>query len=222
MTIQPPGRGDNCRIQIGDEDELITGDKEYRISYDYMMGNDVLEDGDEFYFNVIGQGWQTTISNVTFTIEMPKEFEEKNLGMSWGHYRSAGFRDLNYTLEEIRSGENSQKSGFTAETGVTVRILLPEGYFERTEEIPWTAYAAILVALAGMGLAFLLWWRYGRDDPVVETVEFHAPDGLNSVDIAFIYNGNLGSKDVTSLIVYLAQKGYIEIQEGKRRMTLFL
>ncbi len=215
--------GDNCRIQIGDEDELITGDKEYRISYDYIMGNDVLEDGDEFYFNVIGQGWQTTISNVTFTIEMPKEFEEKNLGMSWGHYRSAGYTDLSYRLDgNTIHGQLSKKVILRPGQGVTVRILLPEGYFERTEEIPWTAYAAIFVALIGMGLAFLLWWRYGRDDPVVETVEFHAPDGLNSVDLAFIYNGSLGSKDVTSLIVYLAQKGYIEIQEGKKKNDFIL
>ena len=66
-------------------------------------------------------------------------------------------------------------------------------------------------------MAFLFWWLYGRDDPVVETVEFHAPDGLNSVDIAFIYNGRLSTTDVTSLVVYLAQKGYIEIWEGTDR-----
>lgn len=215
--------GDNCRIQIGDEDVLLTGDKEYQISYDYIMGNDVLEGNDEFYFNVIGQGWKTTISNVTFSIEMPKEFEEKNLGMSWGHYRSAGFSDLSYTLEgnTIR-GELSKEIVLQPSQGVTVRILLPEGYFERTEETPWLAYGAILLAFLGMGLAFLLWWLYGRDDPVVETVEFHAPDGLNSVDLAFVYKGNLTSKDVTSLIVYLAQKGYIEIREGEKKKDFVL
>lgn len=215
--------GDNCRIQIGDEDVLLTGDKEYRISYDYIMGNDVLEGNDEFYFNVIGQGWKTTISNVTFSIEMPKEFEEKNLGMSWGHYRSAGFSDLSYTLEgnTIR-GELSKEIVLQPSQGVTVRILLPEGYFERTEETPFFAYGAVFLAFLGMGLAFLLWWMYGRDDPVVETVEFHAPDGLNSVDLAFVYKGNLTSKDVTSLIVYLAQKGYIEIREGEKKKEFTL
>ena len=47
------------------------------------MGNDVLPDMDEFYFNIIGPGWQdTTISNVTFTIQMPGAFDEENLGIT--------------------------------------------------------------------------------------------------------------------------------------------
>lgn len=210
--------GDNCRIQIGDEDILLTGEKEYRISYDYVMGNDVLEGNDEFYFNVIGTNWETRIRNVTFTIEMPKEFEEKNLGMSWGGYGSAKYEGLYYTLEgNTIHGKLSEDISLGYNQGVNVRLLLPEGYFERTETMPWLAFGAIIAAFFGMGLAFLFWWLYGRDDPVVEIVEFHAPDGLNSVDLAFIYNGRLWNTDVTSLIVYLAQKGYIEIQEGTDR-----
>lgn len=209
---------DNCRIQIGDGDVLLTGEKEYHISYDYVMGNDVLKGNDELYYNIIGQGWETTIKNVTFTIEMPKEFEEKNLGMSWGRYGSEQHKELYYTLEgNTIHGKLSEDVVLGYGQGVTVRLLLPEGYFERSGKIPWFAYSAIFLAVLGMGLAYLLWWLYGRDDPVVETVEFHAPEGLNSVDLAFVYNGRLSTTDVTSLIVYLAQKGYIEIQEGTGR-----
>lgn len=210
--------GDNCRLQIGDEDVLLTGEKEYHISYDYVMGNDVLIGNDEFYYNVIGQGWETTIRNVTFNIEMPKEFEEKNLGMSWGRYGSVQTKGLYYTLEgNVIHGKLSDDIVLRYGQGVTVRLLLPDGYFEKAGKIPWFAYSAIFLALLAMGLAFFFWWLYGRDDPVVDTVEFHAPDGLNSVDLAFIYNGRLSTTDVTSLVVYLAQKGYIEIQEGTDR-----
>lgn len=210
--------GNDCRIQIGDEDITLTGEKEYHISYDYVMGNDVLEGNDELYYNIIGLGWDTTIKNVTFSIEMPKEFDEENLGMSWGHYRSADYKDLYYTLEgNIIHGELSTDVVLQPQEGVTVRLLLPEGYFEKTDTTPWFAYSAIFLAVFAMGLAFLLWWMYGRDDPVVDTVEFHAPDGLNSVDVAFLYNGRLANTDVASLVVYLAQKGYIEIQEGTDR-----
>ena len=48
------------------------------------MGNDVLPNEDEFYFNVIGTGWETTISNVSFSIEMPETFDENNLGIKTG------------------------------------------------------------------------------------------------------------------------------------------
>lgn len=207
--------GNTCQIKIGDEDETITGEKIYHISYDYVMGNDVLDGNDEFYFNVIGTEWQTRIKNVSFSIEMPKEFEEENLGMSYGSYSSDKYDDLYYYIDENTIyGELDSDVTLRPEEGVTVRLLLPEGYFEKTEVTPWLAYGALLLGAVSMALAFILWWIYGRDDPVVETVEFYAPDGLNSVELAFAYKGTLDNSDVVSLIVYLAQKGYIEIREG--------
>lgn len=207
--------GDDCEIKIGDEDETIIGDKEYHITYDYEMGNDVLPDSDEFYFNVTGNRWKTTIQNVSFTIQMPKEFEEKNLGMSWGSRGSTNSRGLSYIctdnkIEGMLDSDIILRPGY----GVNVRLTLPEGYFDRVETTPWLAYISIIIGFVAMAVGFFLWWIYGRDDPVVEAVEFYPPDGLNSVELAFAFKGKLDSQDVVSLIVYLAQKGYIEIQEG--------
>ena len=81
--------GNNLHVRLGDEDVEITGKYEYNISYNYVLGNDVLPNEDEFYFNVIGTGWETTISNVSFSIEMPETFDENNLGMSYGAYGEA-------------------------------------------------------------------------------------------------------------------------------------
>lgn len=208
--------GDNCRIQIGDEDETIIGEKVYHISYDYVMGNDVLPEEDELYFNIIGNEWQTSIRNVTFRIEMPAEFEEEKLGMSYGPAGSTETSGLYYYLEgNTIYGELDSDMILSPYEGVNVRLSLPEGYFERTEQIPYLAYIAIVLAVLTVGIAFLLWWVFGRDDPVVETVEFYPPAGLNSVELAFVYHGESSRDDVISLIVYLAQKGYIEIQEGE-------
>ena len=51
---------------------------------------------------------------------------------------------------------------------------------------------------------------------VVETIQFHPPKEFNSVEAAFAYKGKVDANDVISLLVYLAQKGYIEIVEGKK------
>lgn len=207
--------GNSCRIRLGDEDVTITGEKEYHISYDYALGNDVLENGDEFYFNIIGTNWETTISNVSFQIEMPEEFDESNLGMTYGAEGSGTYAGLYYRLEgNTIYGELDSDIQLGYHEGVTVRLTLPEGYFERVDETPWMAYIAIIVGVIAIIVAFSFWWMFGRDDPVVETVEFYPPDDLNSVEMAFVYNGTSASKDVVSLIVYLAQKGYIEIKEG--------
>lgn len=210
--------GNNCQIKLGDEDKTVFGEKEYHISYDYVMGNDVLEDGDEFYFNVIGTNWETSIRNVSFCIEMPAEFDESKLGMTYGEYGSGTYEGLSYRLDgNTIYGELDSDIYLGYNEGVTVRLSLPEGYFERVETTPWLAYAALILGVLAIGIAFLLWWLYGRDDPVVETVEFYPPGGLNSVELAFVYNGSSNNKDVVSLIVYLAQRGYIEIREGTKK-----
>lgn len=211
-------KGDFCQIRLGDEDHEIIGEKEYHISYDYVMGNDVLENEDELYFNIIGTNWETTIHNVSFQIEMPAEFDESKLGLTYGPEGAGIYEGLFYRLEgNTIYGELDPEKHLGYHEGVTVRLSLPEGYFERVERTPWLAYIAIFLGILAIAIAFLFWWMYGRDDPVVETVEFYPPDGLNSVEMAFVYNGASSSKDVVSLIVYLAQKGYIEIKEGTEK-----
>lgn len=50
---QVSGSTDYCRLQIGDKNKKIIGEKEYTISFDYVMGNDVLTGNDELYYNII-------------------------------------------------------------------------------------------------------------------------------------------------------------------------
>ena len=213
--------GSNCRIKLGDEDRTLLGAKAYHISYEYHMGHDVLKDADEIYYNVIGTGWDTTIQNVNFQIEMPEVIDEGNVGMAYGSAGSTNDAGLTYTVDgNVLKGTLDQSITLQPGEAVTVRMTMPEGYFEKQLNIPLPAVAAILVSIAGMLAAFLMWWKVGRDNPVVETIQFHAPKGFNSLEVALMYRGKVRNKDVVSLIVYLAQKGYIRIYtRGKSRIT---
>lgn len=86
-------------IKIGDADETITGIHDYVIKYSYNLGKDSSKDFDELYFNIIGDEWDTEINNVTFTINMPKEFDVSKLGFSSGKYGTVGSNDVEYTVE---------------------------------------------------------------------------------------------------------------------------
>lgn len=204
----------NYRIQIGDEDRTIYGEKVYHISYQYDMGNDVLREADEFYYNVIGTGWNCSIQNVTFSIQMPKGFDESKLGMAYGIAGSVNTAGLDYTVDGtlITGGLDSDIILYPGD-GLTVRLELPDGYFIKRSNIPWVAVGAILLGVLTIVAGYVLWNTYGKDDPVVETVEFYAPEGLNSAEAAYAYKGYLPNEAVVSLIVFLAQKGYIEIRE---------
>ena len=60
--------GGNKILRIGDPYRMITGSKDYVISYLYDIGKDPCKDYDELYFNIIGNEWDTSIESVTFTV----------------------------------------------------------------------------------------------------------------------------------------------------------
>ena len=211
-----------CTIRLGDEDETVQGIKKYKISYDYIYGKDLLENIDDFYWNLIGDGWtDTTISGVSFVIRMPKAFDSKNVYLYSGNNYAIHFD----VTDNIITGEMDSRAVLYggAGQGVTVRVILPDGYFTVPVEYPLMAYFAILFCLISVGVGFFLWWIYGRDDAVVETVEFHPPDGLNSLETAYAYRGDVTKEDAVALMIDLADKGYIEIEEkGTGDFTLII
>jgi len=210
-------RGSYCRLKIGNPNKLITGIRDYFITYDYVLGNDILKGNDEFYFNIIGTQWKTTIKNVTFEIHFPKNFSEKNIKMYQGKSGSTNKEGISYyVVDNSIYGELDSSIILQKGQGVTTRLLLPEGYFETQEKSKWPMYIAIGIGVFSVIVVFILWWRVGKDDKFVETVEFYPPDSMNSLELAFAYNGNVNSEDVVSLVVYLANKGYIEIRQGEK------
>jgi len=204
---------DHKVIKIGDPYKTLIGEKEYIIDYKYDLGKEKNKDFDELYFNIIGTEWDTTISGIDFTIELPKMFDENKLGFSSGKKGSTDSENVTYYLKGnvIKGYYNGT---LNPGEGITIRLELYDGYFEVPDESISAAqliYALIPALLAS--IAYLIWKKYGDDPEVVATVEFYPPKNLNSLEVGYIYSGVPDSTDVTSLVVYLANKGYLEIIE---------
>lgn len=200
-------------LQIGDPDRTITGPKTYSIHYDYNLGKDPSKDYDELYFNLIGNEWDTNINKVNFTINLPKEFDSDNLGFSTGKFGSTSSNDVyhqvngntisGYTLKTLEPGE-----------GLTIRLELEEGYFKNAKlQVDWKESLIYIFPILFPILCYNLWKKYGKDDKVVKTIEFNPPDGMNSLDVGFYYKGIATDKDVISLLLYFANKGYLKISK---------
>lgn len=207
----------DLRIKIGSASSTIIGKKEYIISYDYFLGNDKSKDYDELYFNIIGTEWDTVIRNVTFKIEMPKEFDASLLGFTHGKYLSSNTDNIDYEIVD-----NQIIGSFMGELSpgeaLTVRLQLPEGYFVKDSLMNHLFELILyLLPIIFVFIAYNLWSKYGKDYDVIETVEFYPPEGLNSIDVAYIYKGNVSSKDVVSLLIHLANKGYLKIETTEKK-----
>lgn len=205
-------------IQIGDENKVFTGLKSYTIKYKYDIGKDPLKDADELYFNLIGSQWDTSISNVSFTITMPKSFDQSLLGFSSGGVGSTDSSNVIYSVNG-NTIEGNTINTLNAGQALTVRLTLPEGYFVgASSNIDIFSIIVIVLCVVCVLIVYMLWLKYGKDDPVVETVEFYPPEGYNSAEVGFLYNGSADTEGVISLLIYLANKGYLEIEETEEKM----
>ena len=205
----------NLNIRIGNPYKQLTGEKTYQINYNYIIGNDLNPEYDELYFNLIGHNWDTYIENVSFSIIMPKEFESEKLGFSRGSYGSINTDNIYYQVQnnKIVGTTNNLKSY----EGLTVRLELPEGYFNEVKQgTSLLEKFFLLIPLIFITYSFYLWIKFGKEDIVIEPVEFYPPNGLNSLEAAYFYKGNASYKDVVSLLIYLADQGYLSIQEEKK------
>ena len=205
------------KLKIGDADTVLTGKKSYTIKYNYNIGKDPLEDADEFYYDMIGTQWDTTISDVTFTVHMPKDFDEEKLGFSAGRTGTTNSDKVLYYVSG-RTIKGMLVGKLNAGEGLTIRLTLPEGYFVgagiEVNPINYIAYAVPVVCFM---IAFYLWNKYGKDKKTFINPEYEPPKGFNSLEVGFMHKGKADSKDVTSLLIYLANKGYLTIEESEEK-----
>ena len=207
----------NYKLKIGSASRTLTGEQKYVIKYTYNLGKDPGKDYDELYYNIIGNEWDTVIGNVTFSITMPKEFDSSKLGFSSGTTGSTDNSKVKYNVSGNKI-TGSYNGILGAGEALTVRCELPEGYFVGTGlDINIMNYILFLIPLIFLAIAIILWYKFGRDDQVVETVEFYPPQGFNSLEVGFLYKGQADNQDVTSLLIYLANQGYIKIAETEEK-----
>lgn len=211
----------NYKVQIGDANKTLTGEQTYVIKYTYNLGKDKIKDYDELYYNIIGSEWDTVIGNITFTITMPKDFDSSKLGFSSGSTGSTDNSNIKYTVSNnVISGKYNNILG--KNEALTVRCELPDGYFSKAKDIiDPIIYIEFIIPLLFLLISFYLWCKFGKDDKVIETVEFYPPEDFNSLEVGFLYKGYANNKDVTSLLIYLANKGYIKITETEKKVLLF-
>ncbi len=223
-TYTTAKNGNNMDIQIGDANVMVEGKQIYKIQYDYDLGEDGIKDYDEFYFNLIGTEWDTNINNVTFRVNMPKPFDLTKVNFTRGVLGSTGTEGVEYQINgtTVTGRITAPLSNHEA---LTMALPLPEGYYVGARPNPasrMALYNWFLYPLL-MGLSLLIFYRYGKDEPMFPSVQFYPPMGINSADIGYIMDSRVDGKDVTSLIFYWADKGHLAIQpeEKKRGKEVF-
>ena len=97
--------------------------------------------------------------------------------------------------------------------GITLKAQLPDGYWEKALDGSWSITAITLV-MAGLLLILLILWIIGGRDPRVKRESVTKPvEGLTPVELGYIFNSEVRTRDVLNLVLQFAQKGYLTISE---------
>lgn len=204
--------GDYKLFKIGDEDITLVGRQSYEIAFDYVLYDDKIDSMDEFYFNIIPHNWETDIKNSHITITMPKDFDQNETYFYVGEYGdSTESKDFSISGNAIIADLYDLDQG----VGATCRINLPEGYYvnERTDTLLVTvAHIAPFIFLV---IVLLLWLVFGRGKKPIPTVEFYPPKDMTSAELGYIVDGVIDNNDIISLIIYWADKGYLQISTSE-------
>lgn len=203
-------------IKIGNISNKDYWNEDYfEINYLYDIGNDKIKSIDEFYFNIIGTNWDTSINNVTFTIEMPKEFNEELLGFSTGSKDSIGFDD--YLSFEVNDNIifGSYLNKLPAFSGITIRLELDDGYF--IYKSIFINEILVFILLISLILICFFVRCINNFKYNTKTMNTHPPKELNITYLNYINTGIINANSINVNILSLANKGYLTIEVFNRK-----
>ena len=228
-TYRVRTEGDVVNIRIGHPDVYVDGRQVYVITYRVQNGLMYFEDHDELYWNVTGTYWKAPIQSASATITLPSGAQSQrhdvacytgSAGSSESHCEAQGGPDRASfsTRRNLRTGE-----GFTVafgwDKGIVAQPTAWQQFLWKTNLRQNWVFAIPLLVLLFM---LVHWWRKGRDPKVRESVAvmYKPPEqdgqSLSPAEVGTLVDESMDSRDVTSSIVGLAVKGYVDIEEVQK------
>ena len=184
----------------------------YSISYKYNLGKDILKNSDELFYKIVNN-IDAPISNFTFTVEFPKEIDKKNVKFAINGNYNLTSDDITYEVNgNILTG--TLNILLSNNQSFAIYVELPDGYFVgATDNFNYMNYLYILFPIVGCIIIFIFFIKYGKGIKLKITRKSEILNDFDSAEIGYLYKGKLEEMDLTSLIVFLATKGYLKIVE---------
>lgn len=207
-------------FRLGDEDKTVR-EGVYKLEY-LLTPKFQQKNYDNIYYNIFPAQWQNQIpAGSRFNIKFPKKFDMDSLKFYWGEYGST--KDAADILSLVKDEENltvtgTLKKSLPLGTGLTCFAEMKDGYFSQDQQlsgIPWMILIPSAIIFAIVLCMFLL---LGRDEKIIPSIQYQPPEGLDSAGVGYIIDGRVQDKELLSLILYWADRGYLKIEEKKGRL----
>ncbi len=216
--------GGNYYFQLGDASRYLNyGERQtFAIEYTLSMPDDRFSDMDIFYYNILPFDWDTYIERASFAInfnfDVSAEFLYDKTAVYCGEAGTTNMLDGVVIADSSISGSVDYLEPFA---GITVYTEFSDGALGTASPVYKIVSGVGLGVLIIIGL--LLYWYYRKNRVsrnLVPTVEFKAPEGLTPAECGLILDGKVDNRDLVSMIIYWASRGYLQIIEKGKDITL--
>ena len=192
------------------------------IEYSVANGTRFFEDHDEFYWNVTGNDWPVPIERASAMIYFPAEASGKLRAQAFqGVYGSSQHASASVTGPGV-SVETTDalpmRGGLTGDVYIEKGVLhQPSGlarFFRFIRSNP-----VLTVPLWAFAVMFPMWWIKGRDpDPGMSVAPmYEPPEKMGPAEVGTLIDGSVDPRDITSVLVDMAVRGYVKIVETEHK-----
>ena len=214
-AIFSASKNDNVQsVSIVDAGQLTKGRHTYTIIYSIQEFVDRDSSKDMLYFDVLHPGWMQPITEVDIKVLFPKDFPWDDIQYYAGQFGVQNVQTkLDYNADETTHSVTIRGYRLPENFGITIKSSLPDEYWQGALDGTWATRLGLLLA-GGVAVLIALFWLMGGRDPRVHKVkQIHPVEGMSPVEIGYVFTERVRMRDITSLIVYLAIKGYLKISE---------
>ncbi|HLC94365.1 MAG TPA: DUF2207 domain-containing protein [Patescibacteria group bacterium] len=234
--------GENIHLKIGDPNKTITGVHTYIIRYRVSGAVTYFSDHDELYWNVTGNDWTVGAQSASATVRFPKEIKQSQL-KAICYTGTKDNREMSCSVN-LKGGIVVFETDrfLSVGEGFTIVVSFPKGLVSVLEPAAYTTFWQTLFGRFVVFLMFLLatfwyiiypifivykWYKHGRDpspaqgQPGEVRAWFDPPKNKNGRFLTPEETGTLidemaQMREICGMIVYLAQKGYMKIEEREK------
>jgi uncharacterized membrane protein len=192
------------------------------IEYSVANGTRFFEDHDEFYWNVTGNDWPVPILEATAIIFFPAEANGKLRAQAsegiYGSNQRAMAQVEGPGASIATTGPLPMRGGLTADVYIEKGVLHQPGALARFFRFV-RSNPVLTLPLWAFAVMFPMWWLKGRDpDPGISVAPmYEPPEKMGPAEVGTLIDDSVDARDITSVLVDLAVRGYVKIVETQHK-----
>ena len=200
----------------------VDATKTVNIEYSVANATRFFEDHDEFYWNVTGNDWPVPIEHASATIYFPAE--------ATGKLRAQAFEGIYGSSEHGRASVEGPSASFETNAslpmrgGLTLDVYIEKGVLHQPGALARFfrfihSNPILTLPIWAFAVMFTLWWIKGRDpDPGISVAPmYEPPEKMGPAEVGTLIDDSVDPRDITSVLVDLAVRGYVKIVETQHK-----